>query len=195
VDTDNRVAKLFTPPFDHSRPHPGYLMGYPPGIRENGGQYTHAAVWLALAFARIGDGTRAVELLTMMNPADQDVDRYRGEPYAIAADVAGDSGRTGRSGWTWYTGSAGWMYRVWIEEVLGVKLRGNRLMIQPVLPDEWPGFELTYRYHSTTYRIKVQRSHQEEDTTSEGMVELQDDGGVHEITVTISAAVHELQTA
>ena len=128
---------LFTPPFDHSEPHPGYIMGYPPGLRENGGQYTHGSLWLALAWARMGDGAAAVRLLTLMNPIEysrnpEAVDRYRGEPYVVAADVSASPAKAGRAGWTWYTGSAGWMYRVWIEEVLGFQLRGDQLTIAPV---------------------------------------------------------------
>ncbi len=162
VDNRNHLVRLFTPPFDHSSPHPGYLMGYPPGLRENGGQYTHGSLWLAMGWARFGDGDRAAALLTMMSPIERartaaDVDRYCGEPYAVAADVSSSEARAGRSGWTWYTGSAAWMYRIWIEEVLGFKLRGNALIIEPVLPADWPGFEVTYRYRTATYQIKVQR--------------------------------------
>ena len=121
-----KLVLLFTPPFDHSRPHPGYIMGYPPGVRENGGQYTHAALWVAMAFARMGDGERAVEVLQMLNPIEhartpEDCAVYRTEPYAVAADVYSLESQPGRGGWTWYTGSAGWMYRVWLEEVLGLQ--------------------------------------------------------------------------
>ena len=162
VDERNRLALLFTPPFDHSEPHPGYIMGYPPGVRENGGQYTHGSLWMASAWARMGDGDAAVRLLTMMNPVENSrdpkaVERYRGEPYVVAADVSSAPGRMGRSGWTWYTGSAGWMYRIWIEEVLGFQLRGDRLTVAPVIPDEWQGFEITYRHRPHDYEISVRR--------------------------------------
>jgi cyclic beta-1,2-glucan synthetase len=160
VDETNRLIRLFTPPFDHSQPNPGYVMGYPPGLRENGGQYTHGSLWLALAWARLGDGARAVHLLTLMNPVElnrspEDVARYRGEPYVVVADVSSAPRMTGRAGWTWYTGSAAWMYRIWIEEVLGFRISGATLTLSPALPPDWPGFEMTYRYQSATYEITV----------------------------------------
>ena len=124
VREKEKLVLLFTPPFDKSSPHPGYIMGYPPGVRENGGQYTHAALWVAMAFARLGDGDRAVKLLQMLNPIEhsrtpEDYAVYRTEPYVVAADVYSLESQMGRGGWTWYTGSAAWMYRVWLEEVLG----------------------------------------------------------------------------
>jgi cyclic beta-1,2-glucan synthetase len=154
------MVLLFTPPFDHSTPHPGYIMGYPPGVRENGGQYTHAALWVAMAFARMGNGARAVEVLQMLNPIEhartpQDYAVYKTEPYAVAADVYALESQPGRGGWTWYTGSAGWMYRVWLEEVLGFKLRGDRLSIEPAIPAGWPGYTIDFRYGQTKYRIEV----------------------------------------
>jgi cyclic beta-1,2-glucan synthetase len=180
----DKVVLLFTPPFDHSQPNPGYIMGYPPGLRENGGQYTHGSLWMALAWARLREGGRAAHLLQLMNPVElsrnrEDVERYRGEPYVMAADVYAAPGRVGQCGWTWYTGSAGWMYRIWVEEVLGFKLRGNMLTVDPVLPDDWPGFELTYRFGSTVYEISVRRGEGEET----GPIRLVDDGGTHRITV------------
>jgi cyclic beta-1,2-glucan synthetase len=194
VDTRYQLVRLFTPPFDHSWPHPGYLMGYPPGLRENGGQYTHGSLWMAMAWARLGDGCRAAGLLTMMNPIEHtrtpvDVDRYCGEPYVAPADVSTAKGREGRAGWTWYTGSASWMYRIWIEEVLGLKVRGDTLAVEPVLPANWPGFELRYRYRSTTYEIKVQRDapmdtvHLSVDgnAVSGGNIQLIDDGEEHQV--------------
>ena len=160
-----KMVLLFTPPFDQSRPHPGYIMGYPPGVRENGGQYTHASVWVAMAFARMGDGARAVEVLQMLNPVEhartpEDYAVYRTEPYAVAADVYSLESQPGRGGWTWYTGSAGWMYRVWLEEVLGFKLRGDRLSIEPAIPENWPGYIITFRYGQTEYRIEVENGGQ-----------------------------------
>jgi cyclic beta-1,2-glucan synthetase len=158
----DRLVLLFHPPFDHSEPNPGYIMGYPPGVRENGGQYTHGSLWMALAWARMGQGHNAVRLLQMMNPIEltrnpDATARYRGEPYVVAADVSAAKGRTGQSGWTWYTGSAAWMYRIWIEEVLGFRLRGDRFTLDPVIPAEWPGFELTYRHGDAIFEITVQR--------------------------------------
>jgi cyclic beta-1,2-glucan synthetase len=163
VRESERLVLLFTPPFDHSKPNPGYIMGYPPGVRENGGQYTHGSLWLAMACARAGDGENAVKLLKLMNPVEcsrntGDASRYRGEPYVVAADVSSSPGHAGRCGWTWYTGSAGWMYRVWLEEVLGFKLRGDTLAIDPAIPDDWPGFEVTFRHRSSQYDIIVQRT-------------------------------------
>jgi cyclic beta-1,2-glucan synthetase len=156
------LVLLFTPPFDVAEPHPGYIRGYPPGARENGGQYTHAALWLAQARARLGQGREAVRLLKIINPVERTltpagVQQYRGEPFAVAADVSSSPLRVGAAGWTWYTGSAGWMYRVWLEDVLGFQLRGDRLLIRPSLPEEWKGCTITYRYHDTTYRIVYER--------------------------------------
>jgi cyclic beta-1,2-glucan synthetase len=198
VDRPNQLVRLFTPPFDHSEPHPGYIMGYPPGVRENGGQYTHGCLWMAMAWARLGRGDRAAELLTMMNPVErtrtpEDAARYCGEPYAVAADVSSAPGRTGRSGWTFYTGSAAWMYRIWIEEVLGFKLRASTLSINPVIPDEWPGFELTYRHGNSRYEIRVERdAHpsaiklQLDQTPVQGdSISLVGDGAVHKVLVRI----------
>ena len=162
ADTENKLVRLFTPPFDKSEPHPGYIMGYPPGLRENGGQYTHGSLWMAMAWARLGEGDRAAGLLTMMSPVEhtrtpEDVARYCAEPYAVAADVSTAPGRVGRAGWTFYTGSAAWMYRIWIEEVLGFKLRGDTLTLQPAVPAAWPEFEIRFRYQAATYTITVNK--------------------------------------
>jgi cyclic beta-1,2-glucan synthetase len=155
------LVLLFTPPFDTSEPSPGYIKGYPPGVRENGGQYTHAALWLAMAMARSGDGGRAVQLLRMLNPIEHARDaaatwRYGIEPYAVAADVYRLPGRIGQGGWSWYTGSAAWMYRAWVEEILGVQVRGDQMRIDPVIPAAWPGFSLRYRHGAAIYAIEVQ---------------------------------------
>jgi cyclic beta-1,2-glucan synthetase len=163
VKDSEGLVLLFTPPFDHSAPHPGYIMGYPPGIRENGGQYTHGALWLAMAWARLGNGQQAVRLLQLMNPIEhcktpEDIQRYRGEPYVAAADVYASPLQTGQCGWTWYTGSAAWMYRVWVEEVLGFRRNGNSFVMRPVIPAEWPGFRMSYRHEGTTYKISVVRA-------------------------------------
>ncbi|HEX4999015.1 MAG TPA: glucoamylase family protein [Terriglobia bacterium] len=184
VRDQERLVCLFTPPFDHSRPRPGYIMGYPPGVRENGGQYTHAALWVAMAFARMGNGPRAVEILQMLNPIEHartrgERDVYRTEPYAVAADVYLSENHPGRGGWTWYTGSAGWMYRVWLEEILGVKLRGDRLKIQPQLPEDWPGYTLTLRYGETEYRIEVENGA----AASSEEIRLNDDRKDHTIRI------------
>ena len=158
---DEKLVLLFSPPFDTSTPSPGYIRGYPPGVRENGGQYTHAALWLAMAFARKGDGNRAGEILHILNPIEHaregpDVWRYTVEPYVVAADVYRLTGRIGQGGWSWYTGSAAWMYRVWTEEVLGLKKRGDQLIIDPVIPDWWDGFKVNLRHGKAIYVIEVQ---------------------------------------
>jgi cellobiose phosphorylase len=197
VKESERVVLLFTPPFDHSTPHPGYIMGYPPGIRENGGQYTHGSLWMAMAWARLGEGRQATRLLQFMNPVEhsrspQDVQHYRGEPYISAADVYASPLQTGQSGWTWYTGSAAWMYRIWLEEVLGFRLRGHTLTLRPVIPANWPGFKLTYTFKATRYEISVVRT----DTTprvemdnkllADGAVPLVDDGVARRVTIFIA---------
>jgi cyclic beta-1,2-glucan synthetase len=161
VREDEGLVLLFTPPIRKMEPSPGYIKGYPPGVRENGGQYTHAALWYAMALARQGDGERAVKILRMLNPIEkardwQSVWRYGVEPYVIAADVYRLPGRVGQGGWSWYTGSAAWMYRAWVEEVLGFKVRGDCVQIDPVIPRWWEGFCLRYRYGEATYEIQVE---------------------------------------
>jgi cellobiose phosphorylase len=161
VRENERMVLLFTPPFEHPERNPGYVSSYPPGVRENGGQYTHAAIWAALATARQRDGDRATALLRMLNPVEharttQDADRYKVEPYVVAADIYALEGQVGRGGWTWYTGSSGWMYRVWIEEILGFKLRGDQLTIDPVLPREWPRVSIRFRYRTAEYAITIE---------------------------------------
>jgi cyclic beta-1,2-glucan synthetase len=164
VRPEDGVVLLFEPPFDSSTPSPGYIKGYPPGVRENGGQYTHAALWMAMAMARKGDGDRAVQLLRMLNPIEHARDaeaawHYGVEPYVVAADVYRLPGRVGQGGWSWYTGSAAWMYRAWTEEVLGLKVRSGQLWLDPVIPGSWPGFSLTYRHGETVYVIQVENPH------------------------------------
>ncbi|GFE56232.1 cyclic beta 1-2 glucan synthetase [Geobacter sp. AOG1] len=164
VREDEGLVLLFEPPFDTSEPSPGYIKGYPPGVRENGGQYTHAALWMAMAMARKGDGGRAVHLLRMLNPIEhaRDADavwHYGIEPYVVAADVYRLPGRVGQGGWSWYTGSAAWMYRAWIEEVLGLQVRGSQMRIHPVIPAAWKGFSLRYRHGETIYAIQVENPH------------------------------------
>jgi cyclic beta-1,2-glucan synthetase len=161
VREDEGLILLFDPPFDKTVPSPGYIQGYPPGVRENGGQYTHAALWLAMAMARSGDGTRAGTLMRILNPVEHARDpaavwRYGVEPYVMAADVYRSAGRTGQGGWSWYTGSASLMYRVWIEEILGLRVRGETLQIAPVIPGRWDGFTMTYRHGEAIYEIHVE---------------------------------------
>ena len=161
VCLDDGVALLFAPPFDKSDPSPGYIAGYPPGVRENGGQYTHAAIWLAMAMARKGDGERAVELLRLLNPIEHARDaeavwRYGVEPYVVAADVYHLPGKIGQGGWSWYTGSASWMYRAWIEEVFGLQVRNGVMQINPVIPAEWKELTIDFRYSEAVYQIKIE---------------------------------------
>jgi len=160
VRRGDALVLLFTPPFDRGELDPGYIKGYLPGVRENGGQYTHAAIWSVLAFAELGDGDGAVELFSILNPVNQastraGVHRYKVEPYVSAGDVYAEPPHTGRGGWTWYTGSAGWMYRAGVEWILGFRLRGDVLRLDPCIPRDWPGFSMTFRYHSARYEIEV----------------------------------------
>ena len=160
VRRDIGVIQLFDPPFDTSDLKPGYVKGYLPGVRENGGQYTHAAVWTVMAFAAAGDVDRAWELFSLINPvrhgdSDKTIATYRVEPYVVAADVYVNPQHAGRGGWTWYTGSAGWMYRLIIESLLGIALEVERMRFAPLLPAAWPGFDVHYRYRTTVYHIHV----------------------------------------
>ena len=162
VRRDHRLVQLLDPPFDHSALNPGYIKGYVPGVRENGGQYTHAAIWAAMAYARLGDSRRAWELLGLINPVNhtrsaEDVAIYKAEPYVVAADVYAVAPHSGRGGWSWYTGSAGWLYRLMLESLLGLRREGERLRISPCLPADWSHYDLRYRYGSTWYRIRVQQ--------------------------------------
>lgn len=161
VRRSDGLVLLFTPPFDQTPREPGYIKGYPPGIRENGGQYTHGAIWSAIAFAMLGDGDKAVELFSMLNPinrsrTDAGMQRYKVEPYVVCADVYSQLPHVGRGGWTWYTGSAGWMYRAGLEWILGFRVQGAVLLLDPCVPKAWQGFEIAYRYRSSRYEITVE---------------------------------------
>jgi len=163
VRRDHALIQLLDPPFDTSDLDPGYIRGYVPGVRENGGQYTHGAIWTAMAFAALGDGARAWELTAMINPVNhartpEGAAAYKVEPYVVAADVYALAPHTGRGGWTWYTGSAGWMYRLVVESLLGLKLEVDRLRFASCLPPEWNEFSLRYRYRETYYDIAVRRT-------------------------------------
>ncbi|MFH2047567.1 MAG: glucoamylase family protein [Pseudomonadota bacterium] len=171
INRDQALIQLLDPPFDKSDLNPGYIKGYVPGVRENGGQYTHGAIWLAMAFAKLGDSQRAWELMTMINPVNhanspESVATYKVEPYVVAADVYAVSPHTGRGGWTWYTGSAGWMYRLIVESLLGLKLEVDKLSIKPLFPADWEGFTLHYRYRETVYHIAVLRTQPGDSTPS-----------------------------
>jgi cellobiose phosphorylase len=160
VRRESSLIQLLTPPFDSSALNPGYIKGYVPGVRENGGQYTHAAVWTAMAFAKMGDSARAWELADMINPINHSnsvahTAIYKAEPYVIAADVYAVAPHIGRGGWTWYTGSAGWMYRLLVESLLGLHLESNTLTVKPCIPAAWRACKLEYRYGRTMYRIAI----------------------------------------
>jgi cellobiose phosphorylase len=162
VRRDLGLIQLFDPPFDTSDMKPGYVKGYLPGVRENGGQYTHAAVWAVMAFAAAGQSERAWELFGMINPVrhgdgEAAIATYKVEPYVLAADVYTNPQHAGRGGWTWYTGSAGWMYRLIVESLLGLKLEVDRLRVEPLLPAAWDGFEVHYRHRDTVTHVKVRR--------------------------------------
>jgi len=203
VRRDDQLVLLFTPPFEQPSHNPGYIKGYPGGVRENGGQYTHAAVWSALAFAMQGDGDRAGELLAMLNPINHadtpaKMQRYKVEPYAVCADVYSEPPHVGRGGWTWYTGSAGWLYRVTLERLLGFRLRGTGLLLDPCIPRSWPGFEISFKYHSARYEIAVTNPNRVcrgiETISLDGrmldktaLVPLADDVAVHHLQVVLGA--------
>jgi cyclic beta-1,2-glucan synthetase len=198
VRLEEELILLFTPPFQRTARDPGYIKGYPRGIRENGGQYTHAALWTIWAFAQMGQGDRASELFRLINPiyhADtpEKAERYRVEPYVIAADVYSTAPYVGRGGWTWYTGSASWMYRLGIEMILGLRRTGEHLQIHPSIPKEWTHYQIHYRFGKSLYHILVK---QQQDGTSEashmvmdgrvltdGMIPLKDDDQTHEVVV------------
>jgi cyclic beta-1,2-glucan synthetase len=200
VREPEQLITLITPPFDHSPLNPGYIKGYVPGIRENGGEYTHAAAWVVQEAALLGRGTRAVELFDLLNPINHGssaatVERYRVEPYVAASDVYSEASHRGRGGWTWYTGSAGWLYRVALETILGFRLEGNRLTLAPCIPGGWRGFEVTFRHRATTYHVTVANPDGVErgvrqvvldghDVEGEWM-QLTDDGRRHEVHVVL----------
>jgi len=197
------LVQLFDPPFHHSDLNPGYIKGYVPGVRENGGQYTHAAVWAVMAFAARGEHARAWELFRLINPIHHGdspaaIATYKVEPYVVAADVYTSAQHLGRGGWTWYTGSAAWMYRLIVESLLGLRLEVDRLFVKPLLPDDWQGFRVRYRHHQTVYVIDVQRgsgaAKSEVRIVCDGAeqhgpaIGLQNDGKEHHVVVEISGA-------
>ena len=162
VRRESGLIQLFDPPFDKSSLNPGYIKGYIPGVRENGGQYTHGAIWATMAFALLGESERAWELFGLLNPVNhgrtpQQIATYKVEPYVVAADVYAVAPHSGRGGWTWYTGSAGWMYRLLIETLLGANLEGDQLRLTPLLPKKWPSYKIHYRFRRTTYHITISR--------------------------------------
>ncbi len=202
VRRNDGLVVLLAPPFDRTPLEPGYIKGYPPGIRENGGQYTHAAVWAVMAFAKLGDGDKAQALFSMLNPIEHaktraDVDRYGVEPYVVAGDVYDEHAHVGRGGWTWYTGSAGWMYRAGLESLLGFRLRGSHLLLDPCIPRRWRAFGITFKYRTSRYEVSVENPHGvmrgvsviqvdgSVATADDGQVRLVDDGGTHRVRVVL----------
>jgi cyclic beta-1,2-glucan synthetase len=201
VRRTERLLLLLTPPFDQTSSDPGYIKGYPPGVRENGGQYTHAAIWSVIAFAELGDGDKVADLFDLLNPIHHaetraGVLKYKVEPYAVAADIYSEPPHVGRGGWTWYTGAAGWLYRAGLEWMLGFRKRGSALSIDPCIPRSWKGFEVTYRHGRTLYRITVENPKRVgsgvsrislDGATLQGgtLVPLSDDGREHRIDVVI----------
>jgi len=163
VDRENSLIKIFEPPFDKSVSDPGYIKGYVPGVRENGGQYTHAAIWTVIAFAALKDKKRAWELFNMINPVNhsdspEKCGVYKVEPYVMAADIYTAKSNNGRGGWTWYTGSASWMYQLIVKYLLGIRLKVDRIFFEPCLPEAWQSFKIHYRYRETFYHIHIKRS-------------------------------------
>jgi cyclic beta-1,2-glucan synthetase len=202
VRRENGLIQLLDPPFDKSDLNPGYIKGYVPGVRENGGQYTHAAVWAAMAFAELGDSRRAWELLSMINPirhaaSPEALETYKVEPYVVASDIYALSPHTGRGGWTWYTGSAGWMYRLILESLLGLRLEQDKLSFAPCLPSDWQAFKVHYRYRETVYHITALQTHATKDELTvkidgveqeDGAISLVDDRQEHLVEVRIFVA-------
>jgi cyclic beta-1,2-glucan synthetase len=196
----SRVLLLLSPPFDRSAQDPGYIKGYPPGVRENGGQYTHAALWIVMAMTRLGSGDEAAELFHMLNPVNHTrtpagVASYKTEPYVVAGDVYARAPHAGRGGWSWYTGAAGWMYRVGLESILGLRRQGATFMVNPCIPSSWPEYNIEWRFLGTRYEIVVTNPDRvcrgvvaatldgvEVDSTA---IPLVDDGGTHEVRVAL----------
>ena len=203
IRRDEGLILLLAPPFDDGPVDPGYIKGYLPGVRENGAQYTHAAAWVVLATAMLGEGRRAYELFQMLNPIeharDQSaVQRYKLEPYVVAGDVFSNPPLAGRGGWSWYTGSAAWLYRVGLESILGFRRFGDRLTLNPCIPPEWKGFEVTYQYRSATYQIAVENPQGQERGIATISVDgrlvesdailLTDDGQTHDVRVFMNSS-------
>jgi cyclic beta-1,2-glucan synthetase len=206
VRDDARLLMLLTPPFDATPHDPGYIKGYLPGVRENGAQYTHAALWAVLATALAGDGDRALALYQMINPltharTPEEVATYQVEPYVVAADVYTADGHLGRGGWTWYTGSASWMYRVGLEAILGFVKRGDTLFVEPRVPAAWPEYSIEYRHGASVYTILVRRDGGPSRVTLDGRpldqpgIPLRDDGAEHAVVVILGSAAAEPSTA
>jgi len=202
VHPSDQLVLLLAPPFEQTPRDPGYIKGYPPGIRENGAQYTHAALWAVWAFAELGQGDRAESLFRLLNPiyhsdTPKKAAQYMVEPYVIAADVYSASSHVGRGGWTWYTGSSGWMYRVGLEAILGIRRIGQTLRIDPCIPKTWSSYQVTYRVGETTFQISVENPagvnrgvrqiKLDGNVLNGNEIPLLDDGGRHQVNVLLSA--------
>ena len=200
IRREDGLALLFAPPFDRTTHDPGYIKGYPPGVRENGGQYTHAATWSVMAFAALGEGDKAAELFSLLNPINHsrtpaDAYRYKVEPYVACADIYSTAPHVGRGGWTWYTGSAGWLQRAGVESILGLRIRGAFLSVDPCIPKSWDRYEATVKYRTARYSICVENpggvsrgvAFAEVDGVEISerplLVALLDDGGRHKVNV------------
>ena len=198
------LIQLLDPPFDKSPLNPGYIKGYVPGVRENGGQYTHSAIWATMAFAALGDSETTWDLFSLINPVNhgrtpREVSIYKAEPYVMAADVYAVPPHTGRGGWTWYTGSSAWMYRLLVESILGLELRGDKLHLSPCVPAEWKSFQFDYRYGKAVYRVEVLRTEggvnkveiktDGRKLSSEEGIPLADDGQEHWVQVSLSSGI------
>ena len=188
VNREHEIIQLLTPPFQHSQNNPGYIMRYPVGIRENGGQYTHGAMWYIMAQLKEGRTDMAYFLYSLINPIHRtatlaDVLKYKVEPYCIAADIYSNPQHPGRGGWTWYTGSASWAYKTGIENILGLQKEGNTLVVNPSIPSDWDHFSITYRYGNTPYHIIYQRNRNAQTPITPTRIPLVDDNQPHEITL------------
>ncbi len=189
VNRDAQFIKLLDPPFNHANLEPGYIKGYVPGVRENGGQYTHAAIWATMAFAMQGQKELAWELFGMLNPINhtttpQQLDTYKVEPYVMSADIYAAAPHTGRGGWSWYTGASGWMYRLTLETLLGITLEGNQLRIAPCVPDHWQSFKIHYRYRDTVYHITI-NCDKKQTAQANNLIQLENDGTEHFVEISI----------
>jgi cyclic beta-1,2-glucan synthetase len=204
IHPQDRLSLLFTPPFDKTTRNPGYIKGYLPGIRENGGQYTHAATWTAWAFTRLDEGKLAGELFDLLNPVFQSDSiekaiNYRVEPYVISADIYSQPPFVRRGGWTWYTGSAAWVYRLGLEAILGFQKVGNTLQIHPVIPPHWDGVEIRYQFGDSVYNIQVENPEHvaqgirqiilDGQSLNENSIGLVDDRQEHRVVVTMGSKV------
>ena len=199
IDTENGIIKLLDPPFNKTKLEPGYIKAYLPGVRENGGQYTHAAMWAIMAYSKLGFGDKAVEYYRMVNPIEHSrtkdaARKYKVEPYVIAADVYGANNLQGRGGWTWYTGSSSWFCKVGLEDILGLKVKEGMLSINPCISSKWEEYSIRYRYKTSIYNIKVknpngkctgenQKFYFNGREIEEKQIKLEDNGAINEIEV------------